>query len=86
MIILQKTYFIYQGEKIFQMKRIAKISYTSKWCFYFIKCIVYDHIGERMKIGYENNPQETHVQKTGINGCAFVQFFVFFLKTGNIVP
>ena len=34
----------------------------------------------------KTNYKEVDVQKMRINGCAFVQFFVFFLKTRNIVP
>ena len=34
----------------------------------------------------KTNYKKVDVQKMRINGCAFVQFFVFFLKTRNIVP
>ena len=74
---------------------------TSRGCAYDCACsgcllIVYFQIKRKSPVNdafmglffytCKTNYKEVDVQKMRINGCAFVQFFVFFLRTRNIVP
>ena len=81
-----------------KIKNIMKNNETISRCYACSGCllIVYFQIKRKSPVNdafmglffytCKTNYKEVDVQKMRINGCAFVQFFVFFLKTGNIVP